>query len=128
MNKVQYFLIPADNIPRAVKFYQDIFGWEINPGDQPQRENYHSIKASSADDGGEKDQIYGGLFKRGEYNLAQVTVVIEVASIDECLGRLKKRGHEVIFPKTCIEGSGFYANVKDSEGNVIGLWEEDMET
>jgi uncharacterized protein len=29
MSKVIHFEIPADDIDRAIKFYNDVFGWEI---------------------------------------------------------------------------------------------------
>ena len=29
MSKVIHFEIPADNPERAIKFYEDVFGWEI---------------------------------------------------------------------------------------------------
>ncbi len=30
MNKVSHFEIPYDDQERAQKFYQDVFGWQIN--------------------------------------------------------------------------------------------------
>jgi hypothetical protein len=124
MNKIQNFLIPADDMQRAVKFYQDHFEWDIKPAPRKTSREYHSIKTHPAHEGGKQTEVYGGLFKRGEDNLANITVVIRVASIEECLKKIKEEGHMVVLPKTPLESEGFYAMIKDSEGNVIGLWEE----
>lgn len=124
MNKVQYFLIPVDDMPRAVTFYQDHFGWDITPSERLTTEDYHSIRTFPAEESEQKHVVYGGLFKRGQRNLNGITVVIQVASIDECLAKIKKEGNEIVFPKTPIKAAGFCAQIKDSEGNVIGLWEE----
>ena len=34
MSKVIHFEIPADDLDRAIKFYKDVFGWEIEKWDQ----------------------------------------------------------------------------------------------
>ncbi|TSC96775.1 MAG: glyoxalase/bleomycin resistance protein/dioxygenase, partial [Candidatus Peregrinibacteria bacterium Greene1014_49] len=49
---------------------------------------------------------------------------INVSSIDEKVEQLLKVGGTVVKPKMEMMGMGFYAYLKDSEGNVIGLWED----
>ena len=34
MSKVIHFEIPADDPKRAIKFYEDVFGWEIEKWEQ----------------------------------------------------------------------------------------------
>ncbi|MBI3331878.1 VOC family protein, partial [Candidatus Peregrinibacteria bacterium] len=51
-------------------------------------------------------------------------IAANVKSIDEHVENVKKSGGSVVMPKTDIAGMGYYAYVKDSEGNIIGLWED----
>ncbi len=125
MNKVKYFLIPVDDIERSIEFYRSNFGWEINSFEQIEGEQYYVIKSFAGEGGHKKPSIYGGLIKKGTRGLDNITVVVEVASIDETVKNLKNS--ELVFLKTPLKPSGFYAQVRDSEGNIIGLFEESTE-
>ena len=58
MPRVVHFEIPADDLPRAVKFYADVFGWQLRKWDGPD-EYWLAIT-------GDDDQpgINGGLMKK----------------------------------------------------------------
>jgi predicted enzyme related to lactoylglutathione lyase len=49
-------------------------------------------------------------------------VTIGVASIDTALERVTASGGSVVLPRTEVPG-GAFAYFKDSEGNLMGLWE-----
>jgi predicted enzyme related to lactoylglutathione lyase len=66
--------------------------------------------------------INGGMMKRTAETPSPV-LTIGVASVDESLRRVEAEGGDVVQPKTDIPGMGSFAYVKDTEGNVIGLWE-----
>ncbi len=128
MNRVQHFLIPADDVERAKEFYEKHFGWKIKQSDGL-KDRYHFVDATPADDQSKSPEaIDGGLFQRGSHGLDHVSIVIEVSSIDDCLKELDEEGLEITLPKTAVRGAGFYAQFKDTEGNGIGLWEESPAT
>ena len=53
----------------------------------------------------------------------QVRDYIEVSSIDETLPRVPDVGGTVLEEKREVPGMGWYAVIRDSEGNELGLWE-----
>jgi predicted enzyme related to lactoylglutathione lyase len=50
-------------------------------------------------------------------------IVIQVDSIDESLKKVEAEGGTTVSPRAEMPGMGAYAYFKDTEGNVIGLWE-----
>jgi predicted enzyme related to lactoylglutathione lyase len=124
MNKVVHFEIPFDNEERAKKFYQDAFGWQILSVPEM---NY--IMATTV----ETDQqtmlpktpgaINGGLMKRDSASGKSPVLVIDVQNLDEHLTKIKNSGGKVVMPKTEVGDMGLYARVADTEGNIIGVWQ-----
>ncbi len=70
----------------------------------------------------EPGAINGGMFKRKVPNQSPV-IVINVPSIDDYLGKIEKAGGKMVLPKQNVGDFGFYAQFSDTEGNVIGLWQ-----
>lgn len=117
-----HFEILADDIARAKKFYA-MFGWEIQ--DIPEMD-YVSLRTVPVDEKympAEPGAINGGMMKRTKEAPAPV-IAIEVDSLDEYLEKIPKAGGEIVTPKIKVGEMGYYAYVKDTEGNVIGLWEQ----
>lgn len=50
-------------------------------------------------------------------------ITVEVPSLDEALERVQAAGGKVVLPRMDTGGYGWYARVRDSEGNLISLWE-----
>ena len=125
MDRVCHFEIPFADKGRATKFYQDVFGWQISdaPGDMPYSfaittpvDEHFSPRAPSG--------INGGMYPRGdEGGSNSPVVVIEVESCQQRIGDVEKAGGVNVLGPSEIPNMGIYAQVKDSEGNVIGLWQ-----
>jgi hypothetical protein len=49
---------------------------------------------------------------------------VSVPSIDQHLTKIEAAGGRVLKGKTRIEDMGYYAYVSDTEGNLLGLWED----
>lgn len=108
--------IPTADFDRALKFYNHVFKLEmqaIDCGDEkmacfPNGEGaiYYSADSKPSTDG------------------AIVNFLVP-DSIEASLERASEFGIKVIIPKTKIEieGRGYFANIIDSEGNRIGLYE-----
>jgi uncharacterized protein len=123
MNKVVHFEIPFDDEERAKKFYSDIFGWEIQ--EMPEM-NYVIARSGPTDEKympKEPGFINGGMYKRDEKSARSPVLVIDVASVDEYVKKVESDGGKVTRPKMQVRDMGLYAQVSDTEGNIIGLWE-----
>jgi predicted enzyme related to lactoylglutathione lyase len=122
MGKVVHFEIPADDLPRAKKFYSTIFGRSMS--EVPEME-YVMLGTAESDENGMPKQpgaINGGMMKRQD-PLRHPVVTIDVESIDDALAEVKKNGGQVVREKLAVGDMGFTAYFRDSEGNVIGLWQ-----
>lgn len=128
MDQVVHFEIPVDDVERARGFYGTVFGWGIVPMDEAE---YTLVLTTPVDEKGgmenrtpiERGAINGGLMQRSTDTPAPV-VTIQVDSIDESLKKIEAEGGSVVKPRTSMGEIGAYAYVKDSEGNVIGLFEK----
>ena len=122
--EVGHFEIPADEPARARKFYAATFGWKhtVLPG-----MDYTMVSTGPVDKKGmpkEPGFIGGGIGKRGGM-LKHPVVTIMVADITSAEKLVAKNGGKVIQRKQAIgDGSmGYTAYFKDTEGNVVGLYE-----
>ncbi len=73
----------------------------------------------------EKGFINGGMFQRGGKIPATgplVTMVVD--DIDASIQKAESNGGSVALGKQEIPGMGYYAYVKDTEGNIVGLFQE----
>jgi predicted enzyme related to lactoylglutathione lyase len=50
-------------------------------------------------------------------------ITVEVPSIDDSLKQIETAGGSTVRPRTEIPGMGAFAYFKDTEDNVVGLWE-----
>ena len=70
----------------------------------------------------EPGAINGGMMERNANTPAPV-ITIDVDAIDAALQVVEAEGGSTVQPRTEIPGMGAFAYFKDSEGNVMGLWE-----
>ena len=121
--EVGHFEIPADNTERARKFYSTTFGWKMNPVPGM---DYTMVSTGTVDDRGmpkEPGYIGGGIGKRGG-PLEHPVVTIVVEDVEAAAKKVEKNGGKVIRGKMEIPGNmGWTAYIKDSEGNVVGLYQ-----
>ena len=124
MDRVVHFEIPTDDMSRASGFYGSIFGWNLM--DMSGQGMDYTLATTTAID--EQQQptepgaINGGIMKRSDDTPAPV-ITIEVASIDDTLKQIDANGGSMVQPRQEIPNMGAFAYFKDSEGNVLGLWE-----
>ncbi|MEK6951424.1 MAG: VOC family protein [Nanoarchaeota archaeon] len=122
MDKVVHFEIPVEDISRAEKFYSAVFGWKIN--NIPDM-NYTLVFTAKTDDKGmntEVGAINGGMMKR-KNPIENPVITINVSNIDNSLKQVEKLNGEIVMKKVKVGNMGYSAYFKDSEGNVLGLWQ-----
>lgn len=123
MDKMVHFEIPADDISRAKDFYSSTFGWQLD--DMPGGMDYTIVRTVDVDEQQmpkEPGAINGGMMKRSSDTPSPV-ITINVEAIDDALKKVESGGGSTVRPRTEIPGMGAFAYFKDTEGNVMGLWE-----
>ncbi|SFL77292.1 VOC family protein [Geodermatophilus ruber] len=120
--RVVHFEIPVDDGDRARSFYKEAFGWQVQ---QMPEMSYTLVTTGPSGQQGpaEPGFINGGLLPRRDGPAAAPLVVVEVESIDVALERVAELGGATVLGKQPVGAMGFTAYLRDTEGNVVGLWE-----
>jgi uncharacterized protein len=119
--RVVHFEIPHDDGDRARTFYEKAFGWQLMT--MPEMDYTIASTGPSGDEGPtEIGFINGGLFPR-EGELTAPNIVIDVDNIEAALQAVNDAGGSTVQERMPVGDMGFAAYFKDSEGNVLGLWE-----
>lgn len=120
--RVVHFEIPADDVGRAQQFYRQAFGWTLEAWPEM---NYTMVRTTPTNEQGmpsEPGAINGGMFPR-EGVLTGPIVTIDVQDIDQALQTIESLGGSTVLAKQPVGDMGFAAYFRDSEGNVMGLWQ-----
>lgn len=120
--RVIHFEIPFDDAERAQGFYRDAFGWQIQS--LPEL-NYTTVSTGPTNEAGlptEPGYVGGGMMGRQEPFTTPV-LTVGVDDIDTALEKIGSLGGSTVFPKEVVADMGFTAYFKDTEGNLLGLWE-----
>ncbi|OJF14802.1 VOC family protein [Couchioplanes caeruleus] len=122
MDKVVHFEVPFDDAERAHGFYREAFGWQL--ATMPEM-SYTMVTTTPTDDTGgpgEPGGINGGMMAR-QGPITSPVIVIGVEDLDDSLARIEKLGGRVEIGREPVGDMGFAAYVRDTEGNLIGLWQ-----
>ncbi len=113
--KVVHFEIPIDDNERAVAFYATAFGWNL--------ERWGPVEywTTTAGDG---DGIGGALTKRSD-DISTLMFYIEVNDIDSALAAVEAAGGRRVTDRMPIPTVGWSAFFEDSEGNKVGVFQND---
>jgi len=118
MPKIVHFEINAENPIRAKNFYENVFDWKVEKWEGPME--YWVIEAGKEDEEG----INGGLQKREEPD-DQVFNYIQVSKVDDFKNKIEQYGGTIESPKIAVPGVGYFYMFKDTEGNKLGIMEQD---
>ncbi|SDH34970.1 VOC family protein [Microbacterium pygmaeum] len=112
MAKMEHFEIPVDDIARAQAFYSTVLGYAYEPwGDE-------MGMLKQPDDEG----VNGDLHIRGP--VPHPTVVFTVERIEDVVALAQANGGGLIGQIEPMGETARYAYIKDSEGNIIGVYDE----
>jgi uncharacterized protein len=112
--EITHVEIPADDVDRAKKFYSAVVGWEFS-----EMEGFRDYWLFRTAEGSG-----GGLGRRGESVGSTIRDYITVPRLEEAVTAAEANGGSIVTPPQDIPGMGRWAAVLDSEGNEIGLWED----
>ncbi|MCK9151029.1 VOC family protein [Methanobacterium alcaliphilum] len=119
MPRVIHFEIPADDPERAVKFYQEVFGWEIEKWEGPF--DYWLITTGDESEAG----INGAIMTKMMGDQMRNTIAVE--SFDDFATKILKSGGKSVIPKMTIPGIGIMGSFEDTEGNAFLIMEPHMD-
>ncbi len=121
-DSVVHFEVVANNLKRAQEFYSKAFGWTMSP--MPQFD-YVMVGTTESDKDGTPTKpgaINGGMMKRTK-TYAGPILTIRVEDIEKTLANVKKLGGKVVTKKQPVADMGFTAYFRDTERNLVGLWQ-----
>ncbi|MDA7978354.1 MAG: hypothetical protein MPJ50_06250 [Pirellulales bacterium] len=124
MDRVCHFEVPYSDKDRMEKFYSGVFGWQAMPapGDVP----YTFLITTEVNEQHmpkEPGGINGGSYARGEQGATSPLIVIEVESCEQRIRDVEAAGGANVMGPHQVGDMGIYAQVKDTEDNIIGLWQ-----
>ena len=132
MNRIVHFEIHAGDPERAVRFYRDVFGWEIEEWSPPGAEMKDEDRYWMVMTGPETEPgINGGLMFRQGPEPAEGQPVnayvctIGVTDLDESVDAVLKAGGSITVPRMAVPGVGWLVYCKDTEGNTFGAIQMD---
>jgi uncharacterized protein len=114
---VVWFSIPVADMDRAVRFYNQVFGLEMEPMEYEGQPTAFFPMA--------EDQA-GGMLSIDKERAGKNGVVLYLnggENLSRVLDKVDNAGGKVSVGKTAVgQNMGFYAHILDSEGNEIGIW------
>ena len=113
--RVVHFEIPIDDSERAIAFYQEAFGWDLERWGPME---YWTTQA------GEGEGIGGALTKRSE-DIPALVFYIAVEDIEAALASIEGAGGRRLTARIPIPTVGWSAFFQDTEGNKVGLFQSD---
>jgi uncharacterized protein len=119
---VNHFAINADDVDRARRFYERVFGWRFEAWGPP---GFLKITTGTDDQPG----ILGALQGRRELIAGQRTIGYEcsifVQDVDTVAKAVVANGGTILIPRTLIPTVGHLIFFRDTEGNVAGAMQLD---
>lgn len=120
---VVHFEMPYSDNKRVAKFYQHVFGWDMQQMDEKMG-NYVLAMTTDVDDKTQRPKkpgaINGGFYPKGDYG-SSPHLVIAVDDIDKHIQIVKKAGGKILGEVKDIPGVGKFVMSEDSEGNRVGM-------
>lgn len=116
-NAINWFEIPVVDFGRAKKFYNTIFGFEM----EEQKMGDYLMGFFPSDQSGVSGAICHG---EGYKPSAEGTLIYLNADgrIDEVIDRIEKAGGKIVMPKSLVtDDIGYIAYFTDTEGNKVAL-------
>ncbi len=123
-NNIAHFAIEADNIPRARRFYENVFGWRFTPWGPP---DFYQIRTGTDEDPG----VMGALQRRNDpiasagSGTRTFACTISVDSIDDIIARVNEHGGRISMEPFVIVSVGTLIYIEDTEGNRVGAMRYD---
>ncbi|MBK8954960.1 MAG: VOC family protein [Saprospiraceae bacterium] len=117
-HRIVHFEIPCDHPESVMKFFSDVFGWQFS---QFGNMDYWSVSTGDPSTPG----INGGLMAK-KHPDQPIVNTIQVESVEAHSTKISAAGGTIVVPKMAIPGVGWLAYFKDPDGNIHGIFEDDV--
>jgi predicted enzyme related to lactoylglutathione lyase len=117
-NAINWFEIPATDISRAKKFYENIFEIKMEEMEMP------GMKYAMFPFNPTVAKVAGGLAQSPMHIPSKTGSIIYLNAnpdLQNVLDRIEKAGGKITMPKTSIGQNGFMAFFTDTEGNTMAI-------
>lgn len=115
-SNIVFFSVHVEDLPRAQRFYERVFGWRFEPWGPP---GFFLVATGDKEEPG----IQGSMQKRHEVvpdkRLFGYECTIGVDDIDAAAAAVTANGGTIIFPKCEIPKVGWLIKIQDPEGNIV---------
>jgi predicted enzyme related to lactoylglutathione lyase len=122
-SQVAHFSINANDVARARRFYENVFGWKFNAWGPP---GFYMIDPG---DTSPAVPLRGSLQQRREIVPGAVMrgfeCTISVPDIDAAITAVTANGGTIVMPKCTLTGVGQLIFFQDPEGNIAGAMQYD---
>lgn len=117
MFRILHVEIPVLDLDRAMAFYQAVFDLSFDRIERIHDNDMAFITFAEGLDGASAALCCGEVYRP---TLDGAILYVAVDDLDATLGRALAAGSEILFEKTPV-GTGFVAEIRDSEGNRLAL-------
>jgi predicted enzyme related to lactoylglutathione lyase len=118
MGRIVHFELNVKDVDKEIKFYENVFEWEIKRWDGPI--DYWLVMTGEESESG----IDGGLGV-AEEDFPKVINTIDVDNVDMIIKKIKSNGGKIVRPKHAVPGVGWLAYFEDPEGIITGVMQSD---
>lgn len=128
MGRLIHFEIHVDNMDRAKKFYGEVFGWSFEDWSDFAGMPYFGAVTGGEDEPG----INGALMQRqgpppeANQPLTGYACTMGVEDYDVTETKILHNGGVVALPKYALPGMAWQGYYKDTEGNIFGIHQPDV--
>lgn len=121
-NNLASFALHVDDVDRARRFYEAVFGWEFEPWGPP---GFYLIHTGPEADPGIQGLMHQRAEPRTGTGLNGVEPTFAVDDVDAIAAAVEEHGGKITFPKAVIPTVGALIRFLDTEGNDIGAMRYD---
>lgn len=116
-NNLASFALHVDDVDRARRFYEAVFGWVFEPWGPP---GFYLIHTGDAADPGVQGLMHKRLEPRTGTGLNGAEITFSVSDLDAIIAAVEANGGRITMPKAPIPTVGVLIRFDDPEGNDIG--------
>jgi len=121
-NNLQHFAINADDVGRACRFYERVFGWTFRAWGPP---GFFLVTTGTPDNPGVQGAVQGRRELVPGQRMVGFECTISVPDVDAVAAAVVANGGRIVMEKAVIAGVGELIFFQDSEGNVAGAMRYD---
>ena len=117
MTNIAHFSINADDVTRARRFYENVFGWNFEPLGPP---DFYMINTGEKEGPRYMDSLHPRRELKQGLRMNGYECTIPVRSLSEIVSAIHSQNGNIIMEKTVIVGIGSLIFFEDTEGNMAG--------